>query len=216
MNKYFLLLSIIFSTLSLDGYGQVNCSLKKDDENIKVYLCDSDISDFKTIMVTLEMPATISQYAALALDVEKYKKWQYKVFDQHILKRTSDTEFIYYSAVDTPWPTTNRDMIFHMQLKQDSITKELSVKLTALPDYLEPSSSFVRIQQCYSMLTVTPIDKNHVKVHYIIDIDPGGVVPAWIANLFAAQAPWQTYYNFRQEIISQGEDRITVPFIKDY
>jgi hypothetical protein len=50
----------------------------------------------------------------------------------------------------------------------------------------------------------------------VIDVDPGGDIPAWIANMFAAMAPWHSYNNFRKIIISQEDERITIPFIEDY
>ena len=74
----------------------------------------------------------------------------------------------------------------------------------------------VRIPKAIATLTVTPIDKTNVHVHYIIDVDPGGAIPAWVTNMFAAQAPWHTYNNLRERIIAQGEERITVPYFEDY
>jgi hypothetical protein len=49
-----------------------------------------------------------------------------------------------------------------------------------------------------------------------MEINPGGYVAPWIANMFAAVAPWNTFNNFRNNIIRQGENRITVPFVEDF
>lgn len=198
------------------GVSQTNCALKIDDNDISVYLCDSRIGKFKTIVVELDVPATVSQYAAIVLDVERYHEWQYKAVNPRLVERVSETELYYYSEVQTPWPTSNRDMIWHIKITQDTLTKVMVSEQTIFPDYLPKVDGVVRIPEARATLTVTPIDKTHVHVHYILDVDPGGAVPAWIANIFAAQAPWHTYNNFVQLVIAQGDNRISVPFIEDY
>jgi hypothetical protein len=202
--------------LSHTGVSQANCELRKDDDDIKVYLCDSEISNFKTIVVDLEVPATLSQYAALVMDIESYHEWQYKATGARLVGQVSKTEIYYYLAIDTPWPTDDRDMIWHLTMNQDPATKVIVVDLVEIPDYIPRIEGVVRIPKAKSTLTISPIDKTHVHVHYIIDVDPGGTAPAWIVNMFAAQTPWNTYNNLRERIKSQGENRISVPYIEDY
>lgn len=216
MRNYILIIGLIFSLFSSTAKSQGNCNLKKDNNGIKVYLCDSKLSDFKSIVVELDMPATLSQYAAHVFAIENYKYWHYKAIEPHLLKRVSNTELYYYSEVEAPWPVDNRDFIFHINMSQDSITKVLTMSLTAVPDYLPIKEGIVRVSEGHAVLKVTPIDKYNLHVKYVIDLNPGGSVPPWIANMFAARAPWETYNNFRNRIIAQGEKRITVPFIQDY
>ncbi|MEN8251253.1 MAG: START domain-containing protein [Bacteroidota bacterium] len=210
-----LILFILF-LISGQVFGQKDCDIKKDDEEIVVSLCDSEISDFKTIQVELDIPATLSQYAAQLLDIENYLAWQYKSLGTKTVKQVSNTELYYYTKVETPWPVNNRDLILHLKLWQDSTTQQLYQQLISVPDFLPEEEGYVRIPFSESLLTVTPIDKGNVHVQFIMDIDPGGYVPPWIANMFAAMAPWNTFKSFRNNIIEQGENRVTVPFIMDY
>lgn len=197
-------------------YAQDNCNLKKDNEGVKVYLCENNDRAFKTIIVELEVPATLSQYAAKVLDVENYFQWQDRVKDQKIVKQVSDTELYYYSEVDVPWPATDRDYIFHLSMQQDPETKVINMTLIEMPDFLPRKEGFVRVPYANSLLTLTPISPNQVKVRYVLDVDPGGEVPAWLVNIFAANTPWNTYINFRKQIIEQGDNRIEVDFIQNY
>ena len=216
MQKYFWLTAYLIFIAGTIARAQENCQLKKDDDGIKIYLCENDSSNFKTIIAEYEVPATLSQYAAIVLDVENYKEWQYKSINPHTVKKVSDTELYYYTEVSAPWPVNNRDLIFHLQMRQDKANKTLTVELTQTPGFLPEKKDVVRVPKAHSLLKVTPVDKGHVHVRYVLDIDPGGVIPAWIANMFAAQAPWNTFNNFRNRVISQGENRATVPFITDY
>ena len=162
------------------------------------------------------MAATLSQYAAIIYHVENYHEWQYNAVAPRLVTRISDTELYYYTQVDTPWPIANRDMIWHQIMKQDLVTKIITVDMVEMPDYLPKVEDVVRVPNAHSTLTITPIDKTNLHLRYVIDVDPGGAVPAWISNMFAALAPWHTFNTIRERIKAQGDNRITVPFIKDY
>lgn len=215
VSKY-LFLGIILHLLLIATIVNGQCDQKNNKEGIEVNLCNSDVSSFKTIVVDFNAPATLSQYAALILDVDKYLTWQHRAIEASVVKRISKTELYYYSQIETPWPVSNRDLILHLKLWQDSTTKQLYQELISVPGLLPEKEDFVRIPFSKSLLTVTPIDEKNVKVNFVMDIDPGGYVPPLIANLFAASAPWNSFFNFRNRIIEQGENRITIPFIKDF
>lgn len=209
--------AILFLMLTLGlARGQENCSLRKNSKGIKVYLCDNEKSNFRTIIVELEVPATMAQYAAKVLDIENYYRWQDRVKDQQVLKRVSNTELYYYSEVDVPWPASNRDYIFHLSMKQDPDTRVITVTLKETPDFIPEKDGIVRVPYAESLLTLTPISENKINVRYVLDVNPGGEVPAWLVNMFAAGTPYNTYSNFRDQIIEQGENRQEVDFILNY
>ena len=198
------------------SFSQEDCSLRKDDEGVLVYLCDNERSNFKTIIVELEVPATLSQYAAQVLDVDNYSSWQYRVSKQHVLKQVSKTELFYYSEVSAPWPAENRDYVFHLRMEQDSLSKVIKLWLSCVPDYIPEKDGIIRVPFAESLLTVTPITATTVSVRYELDIDPGGELPAWLVNMFGANAPWNSYNDFRKQIIAQGLLRKEVDFIQNY
>lgn len=213
--KFVALLLLVVHAWNI-SVAQENCVIKKDDEGVKVYLCDNNKSNFKTIIVELEVPATLSQYAAQVLDIANYPNWQDRVEQQKIIKQISETELYYYAQVSAPWPASYRDYIFHLNLEQDSITKVLKMSLKEMPNYLPKVDGIIRIPFAESLLTITPISAKRVNVRFVLDIDPGGELPPWLVNMFAANTPWNTYVNFRQLIIEQGEQRQEVDFIQNY
>ena len=210
------MLLLLFYLFFSNGYAQEGCHLKKDSEAIKVFLCETEESAFKTIKVQLEAETTLKEYAAGLLDIESYKYWQYNILDPHILKVINKKEVIYYSEVDTPWPISHRDLVFHLKMWQDSTSQVLYVSLEQLPDYIPEKEGIVRIPEAKSLLSVTPINENRVSVSYIIHVDPGGEVPAFIANLFSAQTPWQTFKNYRDRLKAIRNDTSSIPFIRNY
>ncbi len=201
--------------LSGVNLAQQGCELKKDEEGIKIYLCETEGSSFKTIKVALEVQGSLRSYAAGILAVENYHLWQNSISNISILKRISSHELIYYSEVDAPWPLAHRDLIFHLKLSQDSLSRQLRVTLQQMPDYIPEKPGIVRIPEASSELRVTPLEGNRLKVAYTIHVNPGGHIPAFIVNVFAAETPWHTYYNFRQLLESGTFDNLPVVGIKN-
>ena len=113
-------LAVLFICISVNAYSlfaQQDCDLKKDEDGIQVFLCETEDSPFKTINVNFVAKATLKQYAVGVLDIANYPKWQANILNPHILKQLDENEFIYYCEVDTPWPITHRDLIFHLEIK---------------------------------------------------------------------------------------------------
>ncbi|MCB0494522.1 MAG: hypothetical protein KDC79_00175 [Cyclobacteriaceae bacterium] len=210
------LFAFLLQLLVFTVFGQEGCQLKKDGDGIKVWLCETNNSAFKTIKVEFEAEATLKEYAAGLLDIESYKYWQHNIIEPRILKTINEKELIYYSEVDTPWPISNRDLIFYLKMWQDSISLVLKVSLEQLPNYLPVKDGIVRIPEAESLLTVAPINDHRVKVTYVLHVDPGGEVPAFLANMFASQTPWQTFKNYRDRLESGNTTKIPIPFIRNY
>lgn len=214
MKVLVLFIAIILPVLQVEA--QEDCQLRKDEEGISVFLCETEGSAFKTIKVNFEAETTLKEYAAGLLDVDSYTYWQYNIINTRIIKVINNQELIYYSEVDTPWPISHRDLVFHLKMWQDSTSQALMVSLEQLPDYIPKREGIVRIPKAKSLLTVTPIDNKRVHVTYVIHVDPGGEVPPFLANIFAAQTPWHTFKNFRDRLQLNKYSNKGVSFIKNY
>lgn len=173
--------------------GQNNCVLKKDKDNIKVYSCKTQDSEFKAVRAEFELNASIEDYIAVVLDVDSYKEWHYRVVNPRLLTKTNDFELIYYTQISAPWPVSNRDMVLRLKLDQNTKTKVLTVIIESISDYLPVTKHVVRIPESYSKLTLTPMENTKLKAEYYIQVDPGGQIPAWVVNSVSTQAPYETF-----------------------
>jgi len=190
--------SIIFiSILFLYGSGsaQVNCVLKKEKDNIKIYSCKTQESSFNAIMAEFEVNSTVEKYISIILDVNRYKEWRHREINPRLLKKISDTELIYYTEISAPFPVSNRDLILHLKLNQDVVTKIVTVTLEGMADYLPMMENIVRVPKSLSTMTLTPINESTLRIKYFVQVDPGGEIPAWVANTFSTQAPYETFKN---------------------
>jgi hypothetical protein len=206
--------SILLLFLSVNFvFGQVECDLKKDQDSIKVYSCSTDQSKFKSIKASFEVSATAPQLAAMVMDIAGYNDWQYKTINAKILKWISKQELIYYVEIVAPWPVSNRDLIVHLKVEQDPITKKMTFTANGKPDFIPEKEGITRVPMSRSTWVVVPITSNKLRVEYSMNIDPSGSVPAWMVNMVSAEGPFESFLTLRNKIKERNYTQADAPFI---
>jgi hypothetical protein len=191
---------IFFLFLPMAGKTQSNCVLKKDKNNIKIYSCPTKESTFNTIRAEFEINTTVEKYISLVLDIENYKNWRYHETNHKLLKRISDNEIIYYNQINAPFPVSDRDMVSHLTISQDPQTKIVTLTTVSMPTYIPPVDGIVRVPKSKSIMILTPISESRLKASCIINVDPGGQIPAWVANTFSTQGPYEAFKKVIEEM----------------
>ena len=199
----------------LFAWGQKDCVLKKDEDSIKVFTCAAEQTRFKTIRATFTVNAELSRLAAFVLDIENYVNWQYNTIQSRTIKKINEQEIIFYTEIAAPWPVSNRDMVTRLRITQDPSTKIVTITTKSVAGLVPPKGNTVRVPMLQATWTVVPVSSSRLEVDYVIQIDPGGSVPAWMINLVAAQAPYNSFINLKEKIHSPPPKNIGVPFIID-
>lgn len=188
--------------------------LKDEEEGIKVYTRPVENSDIKAVKVECTVEATLSQLTAVLLDIPASPEWIYATEFCRVQKTISDTELIYHSEIDVPWPVSNRDFIVRVKISQDSLTKKLTVDGENLPQYIKEQDGVVRIMHTESNWTVTPRDK-YLDIVFTLHVDPGGSIPAWLINMFATRGPLETFRNLRSQVNKPEYKAASFSFLVD-
>ena len=58
----------------------------------------------------------------------------------------------------------------------------------------------VRIPRSKAVWNISQKSSNVVHVEYILQIDPGGCLPGWIANMFATRGPMETFGSLKKKM----------------
>lgn len=209
------LLSICIFLFSANSFSQNDWALKLDKDGIKVYTKDLENSPFKAVKTVCTINASLTRLTAVLLDINSSKDWVYATKVCTLLKQPFPSELFYYSEVTIPWPVNNRDFIVRLKVTQDAKTKAVTVDGENQPTYLPEKKNIVRIQHCYSKWIITPQSKEQVKIEYILQVDPGGMVPAWLINMFATRGPYESFRNLRLQVKKPAYNQVSLPFIKD-
>jgi hypothetical protein len=181
--------------------GQYNWILKKDKDGIKVSSRHTDRSKFNDIKVEMDLPGNIFQLANILLDVGKYSEWSNSVSKSELIKKVSPLKLVYHLEISAPWPVTDRDLYAMFDVNIDSVAR--SIKITAAGDsgYRPVNKDFIRIPHSKGIWDIHTVSNNIIHIVYIIEIDPGGAVPAWIMNLFGTKVPFITFQNLKRKMI---------------
>ena len=195
--------------------GQSEWKLIKEDTGIKVFSKTVPDSKIKAIKAELILKASASQLVALLLDVNTATEWVFHTKSCVLIRKISDSELYYYSEVSLPWPLENRDFVAHIKVFQDPKTKVVTVDAPAVPGWMAAKNGIVRISHSVGLWIITPIDKEKIKLEYSLQVDPGGVIPAWVVNTFAAQGPIESFKKMRVQLKLPQYKNASLPFIEN-
>jgi hypothetical protein len=175
-------------------------TLKKDKDGIRVFTRKTTNFKFDELKVECEMEGSLSEMAAVLLDVNHHDQWVYKTAKCQLLASSTATDFFFYTEIECPWPFENRDVVVHLNLTQNKENKMMTVITQSTDGYLPDKENIVRMKYSRVTWVVMPINTNHLKVDYKVQIDPGGSVPAWLLNAFATKGPFESFTKLKAEI----------------
>lgn len=209
-----ILIVLLFACLQTVN-AQQNWQLSTETAGIKVFSSAVPDSKVKALKVECEFNATLSQLVAVLLDVKTCTEWVYHTRSCELLKQVSPSELYYYSEIDIPWPAENRDFVAHLIVKQDPETRVVNIDGPAVPGFVPVKKGIVRIDHSIGKWVITPIADHHVRVVYTLQVDPGGAIPAWLVNMFAAEGPTQSFKGLKLQLQKPAYQHPVLPFIKD-
>src|ERR1700761_1319427 len=186
-----LLLLFFISLFILPASAQTNWKLTTESDGIKVYTSIFPGSKIKAVKVECEFKASASQFVAVLMDIKSSPEWLYHTKLCTVVKQVSASELYYYSEVTLPWPAENRDFVSHLSVSQNPETKLITIDGPAVPGFVPPKDGIVRVDHSGSEWLITPLANGQVSVKYTLHVDPGGALPAWLVNMFAAEGPIQ-------------------------
>ena len=195
------------------SFAQRNCDLKLEKDNIKIYTCDVVNSRFKAVSASFEIESSLSQLAAMVLDIDHYGAWQYKTLSARILNKVSEREIIYYTEIAAPVLTANRDFVIQLTILQNPHSREMIIDAVSVPGHVLPKKDVIRVTYSKAQWIVKPLSSGSLQVDYYIELDLGGMVPPWMVNLVAHQAPYETFKDLRAKIENYKGKSVT--FILD-
>lgn len=190
MKPYTILFTVLFTSIAV--LAQPQWKLIKDKNSIKVFLGSTENSKFKSVRVQCFVDGTISKLVSILTNVNGHINWVYKSKKVYLLKQISPLELIYYTEADLPWPVSNRDGIYHLKMSRDYEHNILRINGSCEPDFIPKIKGIVRVPYSKSSWYVSQAG-NKINIEYILEVDPGGSLPAWLVNLAADKGPFESF-----------------------
>jgi len=195
-----LLLSFLLLLKLLPARAQTDWKLNTESDGIKIYTGLVPGSKIKAVMVDCDFKATASQFVAVLMDIKASPEWLYHTKFCTVLKQVSPSDLFYYSEVSLPWPAENRDFVCHLTITQKTDTKVITMDGPAVPGFVPVKAGIVRIGRSASQWIITPLANGELRVKYTLHVDPGGDLPTWLVNMFAAEGPMQIFKKLKLQL----------------
>lgn len=194
------LLLALLLCFGLQTKAQSDWKYLTEKQGIKVYSKAVPGSKVKALKVECVLNATPTALVTLLLDVPAAEQWVSHTKSSVLLRQVSPAELYYYSEVNLPWPLENRDFVAHVKVSQDKNTRIVTVHAPAIPGWVTHKKGIVRVDHSIGLWTITPLGQNQVKVSYSLQVDPGGVIPAWAVNALSSQGPIDSFIKMKQKL----------------
>ena len=194
MNKIFCI--IVSLLLVIPGANNLSAQeewkLKEEKEGIRIYSRANEFSDFDEFKAITESEHSIHAFIAVLKDIPAIPEWMYSVTSSRFLEAQGDTLQIYYTEAKAPFPLKNRDGIYLNRFRWDRDEQALIVDIEILPAYIEEEDNLVRISRGRGSWKVKEVRKGTVEITFQMQVDPGGSIPSWLANMFVVDTPFHT------------------------
>ncbi|MEO6633719.1 MAG: START domain-containing protein, partial [Mucilaginibacter sp.] len=105
--------------------------------------------------------------------------------------------------------------VAHLTVSQHPETKVITIDGPAVNGMVPLKDGIVRVRSSKGLWVITPVKKNLLKVMYTLQLDPGGNLPAWLVNLFAAEGPMKSFQGLKSQIKKPAYRNVELSFIKD-
>jgi hypothetical protein len=191
---------IVFLFFSVSLFAQNKWVFKKEKDGIKIFTRHSETSAFNDIQVDMDLPGTVDQLASILWDVAKYTEWAYATKTCRLIKKISETELMYYAEFEVPWPLSNRDLYADVKLIKDSAAHSMQVVSVGIRDFLPDNNGIVRVAKSKGNWIISTLPGKAIHLNYVLEVQPGGAVPAWIINLFSTKGPLESFVNLKQKM----------------
>jgi START domain len=191
-------ITLIFLLLSFRAAAQENWNLVKEEAGIKVYTKPESGSKFKAFKAEMQLSCKIENIIYVLKNTDSINNWVVNCKGVKLL-RTEDSDQYYYIETSLPLPFQNRDMVYHFQYIEAN-REQVRVIVTGMPGYIQPEEGIVRMVKADGYWLLTSIDTDKTSVTYQMHVEPGGLIPAWLANPFIKNVPFATFKELRNVV----------------
>lgn len=210
-HKYFLILCFLW-LFQFQIIAQSPWDLIKDKNGIQVFTRSNTISSFKEFKATMEVEAKMSHFLNVLYDVDGLTDWGYNISESKLLKRQNHFNQIYYAVAKAPWPYKDRDGVYENIITWNKEERVLLVKIEMLEGVLEANDDYVRMDG-FGFWKIEKISDERMAITFQMQVDPGGSIKAWMANMFVSDSPYQTLFGLREVLKKEKYQAKTYDFL---
>ena len=173
-----------------------NWELKKEENNIKVYIRKNEINNVEYLAET-KISGDINSILQIILDYDNSYKWMYKLEESKIVEKKNYSLLYVYFKIEMGWPLKKRDLVSDVKIiKKDEF---VSISLSSVPDFIPEKDNYIRISDSKSVWTLSKINDLETKVTLQSYAVINGL-PTFVVDLFIVDGPIYSLSNLKNKI----------------
>lgn len=159
-------------------------------------------SDFVAFRTETEYEASEKALLNLIEDVAAYRDWMPDCKESRLLKQTGQSSYVYYVAMNSPWPLNNRDWVNRLQVIKNDDDGSIMVLYQSADGFLEEQPDTVRVRKHFALWILKPVGRNRYHSIWYAHSEPGGWIPAWAVRLTYDRYIQETTENMKRVVLS--------------
>jgi hypothetical protein len=193
-------LTVLSYVISSSATWANSWELEKQKSKVTVY-SQKTASGYRQVLAKTKVKAPPSALTALLNDNHFAPEWIHNCLEVKILEELSPSERLINTFFAAPWPVKDRDMVTLSTTR--IIGGIVEIEISDRSDAITPHAKFVRMKNMYGLWKATPLANGITEISYQGGGDPGGNLPAFIANRELVSSIYHTFLNLNQVIVKE-------------
>ena len=185
---------------SRDFQSELEWKLKKEKNNIKIFIRNSEGPNITEIRALSTVKASVELLVETVYDIDSYPEWVSNLETAEVLETVSKREIYYYYQADVPWPFSNRDDVMRFVMEEDPESGAVKIILSGHPDYIPVKDKIVRLTLNKGYWKFTPLSNGETEIDYIFFTNEGKGYPNWLVNMFVVDGPFDMVLKLKEYV----------------
>lgn len=197
-----LLVNLFIAEASTEAPAAIPTSwdLISTEKEIQVYRGEVPGSPVVAFRGISSLDAPIINVLSVIYDVSRIKEWLSDVKELKVLERKNNFDKIEYNRTKAPWPVSDRDFVYAVNVKVNSADKSIEIFIQSTEHPLAPSPKGVVRGELHASRYFLQSIEDGSKTHLTVEIfaDPKGILPKWMVNMVQKSWPINTISGIRK------------------
>ena len=217
--RYQVIILIFSLAISLPNPGFARgWKVAKKEQGVVVSTRDEPGRDLPSFKGTGRVKAGMFELLAVLRDGRRRKEWMTRSGVTRVLKRVSVWEAVSYQQTLAPWPVSDRGVVMRTSVYQKPDTREIIATFNferwTAPIKGVDRDDYVLMPYLKGYWRLVPISDEETEVTYMVNTDPGGLLPNVLITRISRDLPYWTLLGMRKQA-KKGFDRYK-SFLESY
>ena len=199
--SFIVLVALLLLSMSWSGTSHAQdhaWEMQKENAHTRVFSRAVKGSPLREIKGTTQVDTGLKQLITFLQDPDINEEWVPYSGGAAILEQAPSLQTHVHFVMNASWPFQKRDAVALFTLFQPEENK-VRISIDSKPHKLPPIKGVVRILEYRGYWLLTAVSSKKTEVEYQNYVEPGGNVPAWLANSVAVKTTFQALENLREQ-----------------